>query len=445
MILFFLPLVGLLLYLLFGLPHNKSKGKHSSAYSNPEIRSLSERQLADIDQGSFNYPSVVAEEWQPLIRMNMKSGMAPLTDSNRLQIYTDGKRKFEALFEDIKKAMEHIHLEYYTLRNDEVGNRLLALLTEKANQGVKVLILYDDIGSKSLPDDFFDEFLHSGGKAAASLPSRLPFTNPRLNYRNHRKVAIIDGRLGYIGGFNIGDEYLGREGKFGYWRDTHLRIEGTAVHFLQHQFLIDWNQATEEHPVAYDKRYFPCTDTFKGAAMQIVASGPDESVDQIKNGFLKMIAQARKSIYIQTPYLVPDLAILDAIRTASLSGIDVRIMIPSKADHLFIHSASLSFAKNLLDAGAKIHAYENGFLHAKTLVVDGKIFSAGSANMDVRSFSLNFEANAFIYDTETAEEMIRIFFSDVTLSKEVTLEYFNDLSLFKRFKMQIARLLAPIL
>ncbi|WP_315898427.1 cardiolipin synthase [Planococcus sp. CPCC 101016] len=445
MTLFFLPFVGFLLYLLFGLPHNKRKGKHATAYSNPEIRDLSKGQLAEIDQGSFEFPSVVAEEWQALIRLNAKSKMAPLTHNNRLRIYTDGKRKFDALIKDIEKAENHIHLEYYLLKNDEIGNRLLDLLIEKASHGLEVLVLYDDLGSKSLPNNFFKEFFRSGGKAAASLPSRLPFTNPRLNYRNHRKIAIIDGKMGYIGGFNIGDEYLGRNGQFGYWRDTHLRIEGTAVHFLQHQFLTDWNQATQEHPVFYDERYFPSAETIEGAAMQIVASGPDEPVDQIKNGFLKMIAQARKSVYIQTPYLVPDLAILDVIRTASLSGVDVRIMIPSKADHLFIHSASLSYAKNLLDAGAKIYAYGNGFLHAKTVVVDGMIFSVGSANMDIRSFSLNFEANAFIYDAESAEEMIRIFFSDVTLSQEITSEYFENLSLFKRFKLQIARLLAPIL
>lgn len=445
MVLFFLPILGFLLYLLFGQPHKKKRGKHPTVYSNPEIQHLSKQQLSEIDQDSFSYPSAVSEEWQPLIRMNMKGETAPLTQNNRVQIYTDGKQKFDALFKDIDAAKNHIHLEYYIFKNDDIGNRMLELLIKKAEQGVKVLVLYDDIGSNSLPKNFFNNFFRAGGRAAASLPSKLPFANPRVNYRNHRKIGIIDGNLGYIGGFNVGDEYLGEKGKFGYWRDTHLRIEGDAVHSLQHRFLSDWNQASKKYPVMYAHTYFPSGNTSGEAEIQIVASGPDEAMDQIKNGFLRMIASAHKSIYIQTPYLIPDLAVLDAIRTASLSGVDVRIMIPNKADHIFVYSASLSVAEELLSAGVKIYAYDNGFLHAKTMTVDGKVLSTGSANMDVRSFSLNFEANAFIYDVKTAEEMIRVFSNDLKLSKEITSEYFKDLSLFERFRLQVARLIAPIL
>ncbi|MDN7246919.1 cardiolipin synthase [Planococcus shenhongbingii] len=445
MVLFFLPYLGLLLYLLFGKPHRKNKGKHSTAYSNPKILNLSDQQLTAIDEGSFSYPSEVAEEWQHLIRMNLKSGVAPFTQNNQLEIYTDGKRKFEALFKDIEAANSHIHLEYYMVKNDAIGKKLIELLTEKARQGIEVLFLYDDIGSNSLPKNFFDAFLAAGGRAAASLRSRLPFGNPRVNYRNHRKIAILDGKVGFIGGFNVGDEYLGRDEKFGYWRDTHLRFEGEAVHSLQHRFLSDWNQTSENLPVKYEESYFPAVEVSEGAGMQVVASGPDESLDQIKNGYLRMIAQARKSIYIQTPYLIPDLAILDALSTAALSGIDVRVMIPSKADHIFVFSASLSYAKDLVNTGVKVYTYGNGFLHAKTIVVDGKVFSIGSANMDVRSFSLNYEANAFGYDVKTAEEMILLYFNDLKLSEELTKEYFQELSLINRFRLQIAQLVAPIL
>lgn len=446
MVLFFLPILGFLLYLLFGVPHRKSKKKHSDAYSNPGIQKRSEQQLAAIDGGSFSFPAAVAEEWQHLIRMNLNSETAMLTHHNRLQILTDGKQKFDTLFKDIEMAKAHIHLEYYVLLNDDIGNRLMALLTEKAKQGIEVLFLYDDIGSNSLPKKFFSDFLQAGGKSAASLPSNLFFANPRVNYRNHRKIVIIDGKIGYIGGFNVGDEYLGRNRKRGYWRDTHLRIEGDAVHSLQHQFLTDWNESSsKKYPAVYEESYFPPVEIFEGASMQIIASGPDELIDQIKNGYLRMISQARKSVYIQTPYLVPDLGILDALRTAALSGVDVRVMIPNKADQLFVYSASLSFAKELTSSGVKVYAYDNGFLHAKTVVVDGKLFSVGSANMDVRSFSLNYEANAFVYNEEAAQDMVRLFLNDVILSKELTAEYFNNFSLLNRFKLQVAQLVAPIL
>ena len=445
MVLFFLPLLGLLLYLLFGQPYRKNKKRHTTAYLNRDLQNLSEQQLSEIDQGSFGYPSADSEEWQHLIRMNLKSEMAPFTQKNRLQIFTDGKRKFDALFKDIEAAKIHIHLEYYIIKDDEIGGSLLSLLTEKAKQGVQVLVLYDDIGSKSLPGNFFKDFVQAGGRAAASLPSKLPFANPRVNYRNHRKIVIVDGKVGYSGGFNVGDEYLGKDEKFGYWRDTHVRIEGEAVHSLQHRFLSDWNETSKKHPVEYEENYFPSVADFKGVGMQVISSGPDESIDQIKNGYFRMIAQARKSIYIQTPYLIPDIAISDALSTAALSGIDVRVMIPDKPDHIFVYSASLSFAKDLVSAGVKIYTYGNGFLHAKTMVVDGKVSSIGSANMDVRSFSLNYEANVFIYNAEAAEEMVRQFLNDSKLSKELTPEYFEDLSLFKRFRLQVAQLVAPIL
>lgn len=445
MVLIFLPFLGMLLYLLFGQPYRKNKKRYTDAYSNPDIHDLASQQLTAIEQGTFSYSSVEAENWQHLIRMNLKSETAPFTQNNRLQIFSDGKRKFEALFKDIEAAKIHVHLEYYIINDDEIGTSLLQLLTKKAQQGVQVLVLYDDIGSKSLPRSFFKAFEQAGGRTAASLPSKLPFGNPRVNYRNHRKIAVIDGKVGYNGGFNVGDEYLGKVEKFGYWRDTHLRLEGEAVHSLQHWFIKDWNETSKKYPLKHEENFFPPSASVKGAGMQVVVSGPDEEIDQIKNGYLRMISQARKSVYIQTPYLIPDLAVLDALRTAALSGIDVRIMIPDKPDHIFVYSASLSFARELARAGVKIYTYRNGFLHAKTVVVDGKVSSIGSANMDVRSFTLNYEANVFVYDAETAEDMVRLFLNDVKLSKELTPEYFEQLSLFKRFRLQVAQLVAPIL
>ncbi|TWT25841.1 cardiolipin synthase [Planomicrobium sp. CPCC 101110] len=445
LLLFFLPVAGLILYLFFGLPHRKNKGKQSSVYSNQNMQKTSRQQLQEIDRGAFTDLPEAVKAFRQTVRMNLKTATAPLSANNSLDIYTDGKLKFDSLFKDIEAAADHIHLQYYIVRDDGIGGQLIGRLTEKAKQGVKVCVLYDDIGSKSLSKSFFSAFFKAGGKAAASLPSRIPMGNPRVNYRNHRKIAVIDGKVGYVGGFNVGDEYLGEKGKFGYWRDTHIRIEGDAVHSLQNQFLSDWNMACEKNQLKYAENFFPASPGFEGISMQVVGSGPDEKIDQIKNGFLKMISRAENSVYIQTPYFIPDPSILDALCTASLSGVDVRIMIPNKSDHLFVHTASLSFVEELLSAGVKAYEYENGFLHAKTVVIDSKAFSIGSANMDIRSFSLNYETNIFAFDEKAAEEMVRIFLQDVELSGELTLDEFKGRSFYEYAKQRIAKLVAPIL
>ena len=446
LILFFLPVLGFFLYLLFGKPLSKNKLKDQTIYINHEFEKRAQQQLQEIDNGAFQSFSPVAGELRDVIRMNLKSGDAvPYTENNELHILTDGKLKFEKLFQDIEKAQNHIHLQYFIVENDEIGTRLIDLLTRKTQEGVQVLFLYDDLGSKSLPRHFFDNFIQAGGKAHPSLPSKLPFINLRINYRNHRKIVIVDGKIGYIGGFNVGNEYLGKNEKLGYWRDTHLRIEGEAVQSLQHIFLNEWNQTAEKFPVPYAGHYFPATTAREGAGVQIIASGPDSPLEQIKNVFLKLITRARKSIYIQTPYFIPDTAVLDAIKTAVLSGVDVRIMVPNKADHPFVHAASLSFLDELFSVGAKVYTYNNGFLHAKTLIVDKEAFTVGSANTDIRSFALNFEANAIVYDRKKSEEMARIFFRDMELSEELTSETFENQSLYRKAKQRVARLIAPIL
>lgn len=445
LLLIFLPVIGFLLYFLFGRPHNKSKGRHSGIYANPALKERIDSQLEKVEDGPADGGPALSKELQGLVRMNLKSAAAPLSSDNRIQIFNDGERKFQALFEDIKKAEYHIHLEYYILKNDGIGNQLMDLLAVKAKEGVEVLFLYDDIGSNALPRDFFKAFIEAGGRAAASLPSRLPLFNPRINYRNHRKIAVIDGAIGYIGGFNVGDEYLGEKKELGYWRDTHIRIEGGAVQSMQHGFLIDWNHASFNHPVKYKDAYFPETKAQAGAAIQVVASGPDEPIDQIKNGMLKLIVAAQSTIRIQTPYFVPEESILDALRVAALCGIDVAIMIPNKPDHPFVHDASLSFLEEMVDAGVKVYRYQNGFLHAKTVTVDGKAATVGSANLDVRSFTLNYEANAFIYDQKTVAELDHIFAQDVKLSTQMTKELFEQRTLVERGKQRLARLVAPIL
>ncbi len=445
LVLFFIPVLGFVLYLLFGKPLRKERLNRPAAYENPDFMERLNRQRDDLRSGRFTPPSPLAAEWLDLIQMNAARTDAPLSTAGKIRLFNDGKRKFDALFEDIQQAQSHIHLQYFILNDDDLGRRLVSLLTEKAQQGVKVLFLYDALGSSSLPKRFFDEFEKAGGKTAAFLPAMLASINPRFNHRNHRKLAVLDGTVGYIGGFNVGDEYIGEKKEFGYWRDTHLRLEGNIVHSLQNRFFIDWNQAAEKYPMKYQETYFPDIGDVPGAAMQIVASGPLEMREDIKNGYLKMIHHARKSIFLQTPYFIPDKSIMDALRTASLGGVNVQLMIPHQADHLFVHSATLAFARELLEDGVKVYSYKNGFLHAKTLVVDGQACSVGSANMDVRSFALNFELNAFVYDAQPAAEMAEFFRHDRKLSVELTEAYFKEQHWVEKAKQDIAKLVSPIL
>jgi cardiolipin synthase A/B len=296
-----------------------------------------------------------------------------------------------------------------------------------------------------LPKRSFKEFKKAGGQVEVFFPSKFRFINLRMNYRNHRKLVIIDGKIGYVGGFNVGDEYLGLNKKFGYWRDTHLRIQGTAVYALQTRFILDWNQASDDQDVDYVPNLYPEDISHGKIGIQIVTSGPDSEFQQIKNGYIKMIMSAKKSIYIQTPYFIPDTSLLDTLRIACLSGVEVNIMIPDKPDHLFVYWATLSHVSELLKVGAKVYIYRNGFIHAKTLVVDEEISSVGTANIDYRSFRLNFEVNAFLYDEGVSRKLTEIFKDDIKVSMLLTYEGYQKRSLEIRLKESISRLLSPIL
>lgn len=270
--------------------------------------------------------------------------------------------------------------------------------------------------------------------------------NMRLNYRNHRKIVVIDGKIGYTGGFNVGDDYLGEYPEMGYWRDTHVRIVGNGVLPLQTRFLTDWNASADEaQQVPYDNQYFPIQETTGDVDLQIVSSGPDSTEQQIKKGFIKMISLARESVYIQTPYLVPDDAVLETIDIASKSGVEVHVMIPNKPDHPFIYQATLSYAEQLVEYGAHVHIYDGGFLHAKTIIVDDEMLSIGTANFDIRSFKLNFEVNTFMYSEKLAQAYHAQYMSDLQHAYELTPDIIANYSLWERFKQQFSRLFSPIL
>ncbi|SEJ76567.1 cardiolipin synthase [Bhargavaea ginsengi] len=445
LVLFFIPVLGFFIYLTFGRQLRKKQLFRWEDRNKIGIEQLVNYQIEAIEDGTFDFRLDDTAHYQDMVYLHLRNNHALLTQDNNMEIFNDGGKKFEALLDDLENAKDHIHIQYYIFRLDNLGQRILDILIRKAKSGVRVRVLFDDIGSRGLRKRHFRELTAAGGEVEAFFPAILPLINPRMNYRNHRKIAIIDGRVGYVGGFNVGDEYLGLNRRFGYWRDTHLRIEGSAVHPLQTRFILDWNQASASHDIEYHERYFPAIPRKGSVGMQIVSSGPDEQWEQIKDGYLKMIHLAKKYIYIQTPYFIPDASFLDALRIACLSGIDVRIMIPNKPDHMFVYWATYSHVGILLRAGAKVYIYENGFIHAKMIVVDDEVATVGTANIDVRSFKLNFEINAFIYDREKSHELAELFEQDMRLSTELTLEAYQNRTTNIRFKESVSRLLSPIL
>jgi len=444
MIFLFLPIVGFVLYLIFGQNLSRLKLYKVRKESEERFRELTRRQREQFQNHRLAYNDETVDEFEDLIYMNLSSAMSLYTQDNDVTIFKDGPEKFAALFEDMERARHHIHLMYYIVNNDGVGRKLLDCLTRKAEQGVEVRFLYDPIGSYRLPSGFFDRLVRAGGQVAAFFPSKIPYLNFRVNYRNHRKLAIVDGQAGYIGGINVGDEYMGQSRRFGYWRDTHLRLTGSAVRQMQARFLLDWGLATKRY-LTETALYFPVPANVGTVGLQIVASGPDQALEQIRNGYVKMIHRAKESVWIQTPYFIPDESLLNALQTAALSGLDVRLMIPAIPDHQMVFWATHSYVGDLLPLGVRVYRYGNGFLHAKMLLIDGKAATVGTANFDIRSFKLNFEVNAFIYDRAVAQRLRDLYLADIRHSEEWTLEEYLSRPLAHKFRESVTRLLSPIL
>lgn len=443
MVLLFIPIAGFILYLVFGKKISNKRIFTWDTKSKLGVKKAVQQQLNTIENDEYVYKDKSLIDYKELYIMHLRNNDAILTQDNNVQIFTDGHKKFAALLADLEKATDHIHLLYYIIRHDVLGRQIADVLVKKAKEGVEVRVLYDDMGSRRLSRKYIRRLRVAGVMVGAFFPPKIPKINLKINFRNHRKLAIIDGKVGYIGGFNIGDEYLGKDKKFGYWRDNHLRIDGNAVRNMQTRFILDWNQASRDH-ILYEDRFYtahPAGDV----GMQVVSSGPDSEWEQIKNGYMKMIMSAKEYIYIQTPYYIPDESLRDALRIAVLSGVKVKIMIPNKPDHPFVYWATLSSVGDLLNAGAEAYVYQNGFLHAKTIIIDGKISSVGTANIDVRSFRLNFEVNAFLYDKQITQELEAAFENDIHYSTQITKKLYNKRSMGIRFKESISRLLSPVL
>ncbi|OIN68528.1 cardiolipin synthase [Exiguobacterium sp. KRL4] len=444
LILYFVPLVGFLIYLFFGRLLKKTDFYHVKEDEKKEQARRVALQLDELNHPQTQTRHSAVLRYNQLIRMNLNSNDALLSFKNEVIILSDGEQKFNRMMTDILNAKYEINIQYYIIQKDSLGLALISALTKQAKQGVKIRLLYDAVGSRDLKRPDFKELMEHGGEVFAFFPPTIGLINFRLNNRNHRKSCIIDGKIGYIGGFNVGTEYLGIDEKFGYWRDTHFRLEGEVVHDQLDRFILDWNQASD---IYTGKEFFHYgTHTIgTNVPMQIVTSGPDSKTEHLKNMLIKMISSAKQSVYIQSPYFIPDTSYMDACKMALLSGVEIRIMIPNKPDHPFVYWATTAAVGELIDYGAMVYTYEPGFLHAKTIVVDQELASVGTTNIDARSFRLNFEMNTIVYDAEVASALARLFEEDCLVCERLTAEKYAERSRMIKFKESISRLLSPIL
>ena len=434
LVLSFLPVIGLIFYFFFGRDVRREKLISKRGYFR-----LTKYPLAEYyEQKSSEY----TDDQHPLKRFFRKVNEALPFDGNSVQVYTSGHEMLQSLLQAIANAKHHIHLQFYIFEDDAVGRLVRDALIEKVREGVEVRLLYDDVGCWKVDQSFYEKMREAGIETRGFLKVRFPMFTSKVNYRNHRKVVVIDGRVGFVGGMNLALRYL-KGVKWGIWRDTHIRIEGRAVYGLQIAFLSDWYAA--DHSLITSSRYYPDMPVCGESSIQIVTSNPIGGVETIMQGLLIAITGSQKYFYIQTPYLLPTEPILLALRTAALGGVDVRIMIPERADSRITHLASLSYLDELMQSGVKIYRYNKGFLHSKVMVSDDVLSTVGSTNMDFRSFEHNFEVNAFMYDRESALKMKSIFLDDQKDADLVQLKEWRMRPWYQKVAESGIRLFAPLL
>lgn len=446
LILVLFPFMGFLLYFFFGHKFKKiRKFKKKKRLSLVNFKNFLDKKSFK-SQEIYNYIEENIPDKKKIISLiyNMEDSL--LSCNNKTKIFTTGAETFANFFEAIDNAQDHIHMEFYIFRDDSIGKKIQDKLIKKAREGISIKIIYDGMGNFGVSKKFIQKFEDNSIEIVCFSPVIFPLINNRINYRNHRKIMVVDGKIGFIGGFNIGDEYLGNSSEFHIWRDTHLKIEGSATRFLQKTFLEDWLFLTGTS--INKKNYFPAIeeDSQGSSMIQIVKSGPDSTWEPIMQTYFSMITNANKNIYLTTPYFIPTESILMALKNAALAGVDVQLLLPGKSDYHFLKWASFSYLKELLESGVKVHLYnDQSFIHSKTIVIDGSVSSIGTANIDVRSFNMNFEINAFVYNKNVAKKLEQDFFNDVSNSHEISLESFNNRPIRYLFLEAFAKLFSPLL
>ncbi|RGK95701.1 cardiolipin synthase [Prevotella disiens] len=436
LILSFMPLVGIILFFFFGQRIRKDRYIWQKSLDQLTKRSM----IEFVEQKNLELP----EQHKELIQLFVNQNWALPFKNNETDIYTSGYEFFPALLHEISKAKDHIHITSYIIEDDPLGRLIRDALIEKAHQGIEIRFLYDDVGSWKTKENFFELMREEGIEVHPFMPVRFPAFTSKVNYRNHRKIIVIDGKIGFVGGMNLALRYVkGEKGEK--WRDTHVKITGAAVYGLQRAFLVDWFYA--DRTLITNRKYYPDTAIkANNNLIQIVTSSPTNVWAELEQGYIKVLLSAKRYVYMETPYFLPTEPILFALRTAALSGVDVRLMVPFKMDSKLVQLASQSYLNQIIASGVKVLCYKNGFNHSKLLVSDDNVATIGSANIDFRSFENNFEANAFFYDKTMAERVKNIFFTDESHCIPLqNIKEINHNSFIYRLWESIVRLLSPLL
>lgn len=437
LVLWFLPLLGILLYFFFG--QNTRKEKFISQSS---LDQLTKRAMTSFaEQRDLRLP----KSHQPLMQLFKNQNMALPFKDNEVEIFTDGYGFFPALLREIGQARHHIHIDIFIFNDDELGRLLADALMDKAREGVEVRLIYDDVGCWHVRNRFFERMREAGIDVHAFMPVKFPAFTSKVNYRNHRKLIIIDGQVGFIGGMNFATRYVKGTGRQP-WRDTHLLVRGGAVYGIQRAFLVDWYFV--DRTLVTNRRYYPEPARFieNNCLAQVVTSSPISPWPDIMQGYVRVLLEAKRYVYMQSPYFMPTEPILFAMRTAALTGVDVRLMIPMRGDSRIVEWASISYVMETLEAGVKVYLYQGGFNHSKLLVSDDCISTCGSTNVDFRSFEHDFESNIFFYDEGMALRFKRIFLADQQSSVLIDeVRRVVGRTFFRRLWESLLRLLSPLL
>lgn len=437
LVLCFMPIVGIIFYLFFGQNTRKEK-----VISERSMDLLMKRSMLEFaEQENLHIP----RRNRPLMKLFTNQNWALPFKDNEVSIFTDGYEFVSTLLYNIGQAQDHIHLDTYIIEDDPLGNLVADALIDKARQGVEVRLLYDDVGCWRVKDRFFNRMKAAGIQVYAFMPVRFPAFTGKVNYRNHRKLCVIDGKVGFIGGMNIALRYVKGTARQT-WRDTHLCIRGGAVYAIQRAFLVDWYFVSRT--LVTDRRYYPPVDKTinNNCLTQIVTSSPVSPWPDIMQGYVRVLLQAHRYVYMESPYFLPTEPVLFAMRTAALAGVDVRLIVPRHGDAKLVEWASRSYLMEVIEAGVKVYLYESGFNHSKILVSDDNLSSCGSTNIDFRSFENNFEANAFFFNEGMALRLKKVFLTDQAQSTLVDdVSYFIKRPFLQRLLESLVRLLSPLL
>lgn len=437
----FVPLAGILFYITFGINYWRKKRYGRKFLQNSLVMQQLRMSVAHYEGSQVSG----LEENSELASMLLRDLGSPLTGNNRIKLLSNGEEKFPELFKAIREARHHIHLEYYIYQYDEIGSQILDLLIQKARESVEVRLIYDDFGSPSINKRTEQRLKKAGVQVFPFHKIRFYLLANRFNYRNHRKIVVIDGQTAFTGGINVSDKYINNGKHRLYWRDSHIRIDGPGVYYLQYIFISDW-QFCSGQVIEPGEAYFPSLHTCTGQSfMQVAASGPDSLFPSVQYTLLQAIYLAREEILITSPYFIPGDSIMDALQIAAISGLKVQLLVPGISDSGFVNAAARSYYAKLLEAGVEIFLYRKGFIHAKTIVTDKRLCIIGTANMDYRSFELNFEVNAVIYDRECAASFREAFMNDLAHAEKIDKLAWLSRRWYHLLPEKIARLFSPVM